>query len=208
VRRRHSPGGASPTRRIAPAESNRSSHGGNEMVEDRGPRIGDCASVLAATCVNAKQALKRSMRRPTRHPFRGRLIRQGQRARTPRRVLAAACTQGECTQHGKPHGVVRDDQPDAREGQAGRRGVAKAVIPPALIFSMVRRVSRRRQSDGWRGYNQPSRPASQSAGPTSKAPSKIRQSIKVLELTGIAHVPSMRHCANPWGRSGMAISAP
>jgi hypothetical protein len=38
----------------------------------------------------------------------------------------------------KPHGAVRDDQPDAREGQAGRRGVAEAVILPAL---MVRRVS-------------------------------------------------------------------
>ena len=32
VRRRHSPVGARPTRRIAPAGSNRSSHGGNEMA--------------------------------------------------------------------------------------------------------------------------------------------------------------------------------
>jgi hypothetical protein len=35
-------------------------------------------------------------------------------------VLAAACTQGKRTQHGKPHGVVCDDRPDAREGQVGR----------------------------------------------------------------------------------------
>ena len=42
----------------------------------------------------------------------------------PRRcagVVAAACTQGKRTQHGKPQGEVRDDQPDAREGQASDR---------------------------------------------------------------------------------------
>ena len=38
-------------------------------------RIGDSASVQAATRVNAEQASKRTMRRPTRPPFRGRLIR-------------------------------------------------------------------------------------------------------------------------------------
>src|SRR6266436_5705246 len=37
-------------------------------------------------------------------------------------VVAAACTQGKRTQHGKPQGVVSDDQPDAREGQAGCSG--------------------------------------------------------------------------------------
>jgi len=41
-------------------------------------------------------------------------------AQSLHRVLAAARTQGKRTQHGKPHGVVRDDQPDAREGRAGR----------------------------------------------------------------------------------------
>ena len=38
-------------------------------------RIGGSASVQAATRVNAEQASKRTMRRPTRQPFRGRLIR-------------------------------------------------------------------------------------------------------------------------------------
>ena len=38
-------------------------------------RIGDSASVQAATRVNAEQTSKRSMRRPTRQPYRGRLIR-------------------------------------------------------------------------------------------------------------------------------------
>jgi len=40
-------------------------------------RIGDSASVQAATRVNAEQASKRSMCRPTRRSFRGRLIRLG-----------------------------------------------------------------------------------------------------------------------------------
>src|SRR6201997_2505680 len=41
-------------------------------------RIGDSASVQAATRVNAEQASKMSMCRPTRHPFRGRLTRLGE----------------------------------------------------------------------------------------------------------------------------------
>ena len=31
-------------------------------------------------------------------------------------VVAAACTQGKCAQHGKPLGVVGDDQLDAGDG--------------------------------------------------------------------------------------------
>jgi hypothetical protein len=34
------------------------------------------------------------------------------------------------TQHGKPQCVIRDDQPDAREGQAGRAGVAERFAVP------------------------------------------------------------------------------
>src|SRR5450756_1174978 len=52
---------------------------------------------------------------------------------TPRRcagVLAAACTQGKRTKHGKPQSVVSDDQPDAREGQAGRIRVAERSVLP------------------------------------------------------------------------------
>src|ERR1700680_1456445 len=45
-------------------------------------------------------------------------------------VVATACTQGKRTQHGKPQGVVRDDQPNAREGQAGRPGVAERFVVP------------------------------------------------------------------------------
>src|SRR5450631_1276240 len=45
-------------------------------------------------------------------------------------VLAAACTQGKRTQHGKPQSVVSDDQPNAREGQVGRPGVAERFAVP------------------------------------------------------------------------------
>ena len=99
---------------------------------DSASRIGDGASVQAVTRVNAEQASKRTMRRPTRRPFRGRLTRLGERAKnTPSRcagVVAAACTQGKRTQHGKPQGVISDDQPDAREGQVGRPGVAERPV--------------------------------------------------------------------------------
>src|SRR5260370_2428092 len=45
-------------------------------------------------------------------------------------VVAAAVTQGKCMQHGKHHCVIRDDQPDALEGQAGRVGVAERLVVP------------------------------------------------------------------------------
>ena len=97
-------------------------------------RIGDSASVQAVTRVNAEQASKRTMCRPTRLPYRGRLKWLGETSEdTPSRytgVVAAACTQGKRTQHGKPHGVVSDDQPNAREGQVGRLGVAERFAVP------------------------------------------------------------------------------
>jgi hypothetical protein len=97
-------------------------------------RIGDSASVQAATRVNAEQSSKRTMCRPTRQPFRGRLIWLDGRARNTfsrcTGVVAAACTQGKRTKHGKPQGVDSDDQPDAREGQAGRPGVAERFVLP------------------------------------------------------------------------------
>src|SRR3982075_2438536 len=54
-------------------------------------------------------------------------------AGTPSRcagVVATACTQGKRMQHGRPQGVIRDDQPAAREGQAGRLGVAERFVVP------------------------------------------------------------------------------
>src|SRR2546427_6697980 len=58
----------------------------------------------------------------------GRVERRLRPAATP--GLAAACTQGKRTKHGKPQGVVSDDQPEAREGQAGRPGVAERFVVP------------------------------------------------------------------------------
>jgi hypothetical protein len=37
---------------------------------------------------------------------------------------------GKRTQHGKPHDVVSDDQPEAREGCAGRHGVTEGLVLP------------------------------------------------------------------------------
>ena len=99
---------------------------------DNGSRSGDRASVQAATQVNAEQTSKRKACGPSRPSYRGRLIWMGERAKTTpiRRtgVVAAACTQGKRMQHGKPLGVAGDGQPDAREGQAGRPGVAERPV--------------------------------------------------------------------------------
>jgi hypothetical protein len=95
-------------------------------------RIGDGASVQAATRVNAEQASKRTMCRPTRLPYRGTAGLEERRRRPD-------ATPGYWRQHvhkesarntGKPQGVVKDDQPEAREGQAGRLGVAERFAVP------------------------------------------------------------------------------
>ena len=70
---------------------------------------------------------------PETQPGKADMDGQVRARRTPVRragVVAAACTQGKRTQHGKPHCVIRDDQPDAREGQAGRFGVAERLAVP------------------------------------------------------------------------------
>jgi hypothetical protein len=51
-------------------------------------RIGDSASVQAATRVNAEQSSKRTMRRPTRPGFRGRLTRLGSMSEAVRPAAA------------------------------------------------------------------------------------------------------------------------
>ena len=55
---------------------------------------------------------------------------QGKTASRCAGVVATACTQGKRTQHGKPLGVVRDDQPEARERCSGRLGVAERSVVP------------------------------------------------------------------------------
>src|ERR1700719_817525 len=77
VTRRRFPVGASPTRQPLRPEAIGAVM---EVTKWLKPsisvsRIGGSASVQAATRVNAEQASKRTMRRPTRQPFRGRLLR-------------------------------------------------------------------------------------------------------------------------------------
>src|SRR5258706_5593535 len=77
VQRRRFPVGANPTRQPLQPEAIGAVM---EVTKWLKPsisvsRIGDSASVQAATRVNAEQASKRTMRRSTRQPYRGRLIR-------------------------------------------------------------------------------------------------------------------------------------
>jgi hypothetical protein len=55
---------------------------------DSVPRIGGSASVQAVTRVNAEQASKRTMCRPTRRPYRGRLTRLGRMSKAVAPVAA------------------------------------------------------------------------------------------------------------------------
>src|ERR1700692_4446262 len=97
-------------------------------------RIGDSASVQAATR-ERRAILEKDNAQVDPTTLSGKTDTSGrnERSDTFRRcagVVAAACTQGKRTKHGKPQGVVRDDQPEAREGQAGRPGVAERFVVP------------------------------------------------------------------------------
>ena len=83
VTRRRFPVGASPTRQPLQPEATGAAMEVTKWLKpsDSASRIGDGASVQAVTRVNAEQASKRTMRRPTRRPFRGRLTRLGERAK-------------------------------------------------------------------------------------------------------------------------------
>src|SRR5260370_38484515 len=90
VTRGRFPVGASPTRRpLQPEAAGEAKEVRNWLKPSECvSRIGDRGSVQAATRVNAEQASKRTMRRPTRQPFRGRLTRLGDRAKTIRPDVA------------------------------------------------------------------------------------------------------------------------
>ena len=106
------------------------------------PKSGSLGSVRGASSnacpyrENAEQASKRTMRGPTRSPNRGRLTCAGgarAEAMIPANApgyVATACTQGKRTQHGKPQGVLSNEQPIAREGRVGRPGVAERPVVP------------------------------------------------------------------------------
>src|SRR6202043_3369584 len=77
VQRRRFPVGASPTRQSLQPEAIGAVMEATKWLKPSisVSRIGGSASVQAATRVNAEQASKRTMRRSTRQPYRGRLIR-------------------------------------------------------------------------------------------------------------------------------------
>ena len=66
-------------------------------------RIGDSASVQAATQVNVEQASKMSMCRSTRRPFRGRLTRLGEMSEEYARPLHRGSGAGMYTR--KAHAI-------------------------------------------------------------------------------------------------------
>src|SRR5262249_17744521 len=82
---------------------------------------------------------KRTMRRPTRQPFRGTLTRLGgnERRRTPSRCAGGG---GDSMYKRKanrtreaPWRGQSNDQLEAREGQAGRLGVAERFVVPLKL---------------------------------------------------------------------------
>src|SRR5271156_2510369 len=83
VTRRRFPVGANPTRQPLQPEAIGAVMEATKWLKPSisVSRIGDSASVQAVTRVNAEQSSKRTMRRPTRQPFRGRLIRLGEAER-------------------------------------------------------------------------------------------------------------------------------
>src|SRR4029077_8551261 len=78
---------------------------------------------------------KRTMRRPTRRPFRGRLTRLGegskQYAQTLRRGSGGSMyTRKAYATREAPRRGRSGDQLEAREGQAGRSGVVERFVVP------------------------------------------------------------------------------
>jgi len=79
-------------------------------------RIGDSASMQAVTRVNAEQASKRTMRRSTRQPFRGRLIRLDDMSEAIRSDAAP----GQWRRHVYKESVRNTGSPMARSAMTNR----------------------------------------------------------------------------------------
>ena len=98
--------------------------------------LGDSASRQAVTRVNAEQASKRLMREPTRQRSgKAAVVGTGERHDPTRRSRRgsgdgmSAQRRSDATREA-PAVAARDRQPDAREGQAGPRGVAERLVVP------------------------------------------------------------------------------
>src|SRR5215470_8164626 len=134
VTRRRFPVGASPTRQtLQPEATGAATEVTNWLKPSESvSRIGDSAGVQAVTRVNAERASKRTMRRPTRRPFRGRLIRLGYERKSYAQTLCRGSGDSMYTRKAyatreAPWRGQSNDQLEAREGQAGRLGVGGEV---------------------------------------------------------------------------------
>ena len=132
--------GANPTRPIGrSAGSNQGDAGGNKCVEVlwcNGSLLGDLASMQAGTRVNAEQASKRIMRKPTRLVFWGRpssLDRIAIASNGSAGVVASACMEEVIVgTREAPTVRGRGSQPELREEQAGPYGVADRLVLPLM----------------------------------------------------------------------------
>src|SRR5450631_1631622 len=119
VERRRFPVGASPTRQPLQPEAIGAVM---EVTKWLKPsisvsRIGDSASVQAATRVNAEQASKRTMCRPTRLPYRGRLTRLDEMSE----VIRPNATPGYWRQHVHKESARNTGSPKAWSAMINRK---------------------------------------------------------------------------------------
>ena len=126
VTRRRFPVGASPTRQPLQPEATGAAMEVTKWLKpsECASRIGDGASVQAVTRVNAEQASKRTMRRPTRRPFRGRLTRLGERAKQESQPLRRGS--GDSMYTRKAHATREAPQRDQGWSTGGPRGTGRA----------------------------------------------------------------------------------
>src|ERR1700738_4966883 len=119
VQRRRFPVGASPTRQSLQPEAIGAVM---EVTKWLKPsisvsRIGGSASVQAATRVNAEQSSKRTMRRPTRQPYRGRLIRLDEMSE----AIRPAAAPGQWRRHVHKESVRNTGSPMAWSAMTNRK---------------------------------------------------------------------------------------
>src|ERR1039458_8997242 len=119
VERRRFPVGASPTRQPLQPEAIGAVMEATKWLKPSisVSRIGDSASVQAATRVNAEQASKRTMRRPTRLPYRGRLIRLDEMSE----VMRPDATPGYWRQHVHKESARNTGSPKAWSATINRK---------------------------------------------------------------------------------------
>jgi len=180
VKRRRFPVGESPTRRNAPAGSNRSNCGGNETVEASGDQrvtiYGDVASVQAVTLVNAEQVCASS--EGWRHSV-------GNQAHPGKSQDPVAWVDGRKeTEPRKPidkaiRGMVSES---SGRNESERGGGLEIMTPEAELSIMERRQHGPLQSDRcggtlWRGSSDSTMTRiCRATGETLLAPSRNRRS--------------------------------